>query len=420
MSDLSILTVPSLIPSDLSNITIAEALEKAFPRTKPNVINLASLSDVHFGHPHNPAGDIAANIKDAFPIDSPLTAMLDILFIAGDFFDRLLSLNDPETIDIDVLIVYLLRLCKQHNIILYVLEGTSSHDRGQSTRFETLNRVAKIHAPLKYVKDLSIEYLPGFDINILFVPDDLPGGPSKTLETVRDMMRSKGLEQVDYACMHGQFAFQLPSHVDAPKHDEVAYLELVKEQIFIGHDHTHKQLDRIHVHGSFDRTGHGYESPKGHIRASKSNDGHWDITFVENVNAMKFITVDATGLDLEATIAKVREVVQTLPDGSYVRVRSEANSPIFTHMDTLIRERPLIGWSKDPQRKKEDELAPMVAEDTLFVPVAITRENIVELMLEQMAKNGASGAIMDKGQEILGELFPWRTQNENMKALATA
>lgn len=419
MSDLSILTVPNSIPSDIWTTAFAEVIAKVFPRTKPNVLNMASVSDIHFGHPHNAASDIAANLKLAFPFDSVETAALDIIFIAGDFFDRLLSLNDPETIDIDVFIVYLLRLCKQHNILLFVLEGTASHDRGQSARFETLNRVAKIHAPLKYIKELSIEYLAGFDIHMLFVPDDLPGGPAKTLETVRDMMRSKGLEQVDFAVMHGQFAFQLPSHVDAPKHDEQAYLDLVKELIFIGHDHTHKQLDRIYVHGSFDRTGHGYESPKGHIRASKHTDGRWDVTFVENKLAMKFITVDATGLDLEATIAKVREVVQTLPDGSYVRVRSEANSPIFMHMDTLIRERPLIGWSKDPQRKKEDELAPLVAEDAIFIPIAITRENIVELMLEQMAKNGASGAVMDKSQEILGELFPWRTNNDNTKALET-
>lgn len=419
MSDQSTSTVVNSIPSDLSNNLILEAIAKAFPRTKPGKLNIASVSDLHFGHPHNPASNIATNFKDAFPIDCPRVAALDILFIAGDFFDRLLTLNDPDLIEIDVLIVYILRLCKLHNILLFVLEGTASHDRGQPLRFETLNRVAKINAPLKYIKELSIEYLPQFDINILFVPDDLPGGPTKTLETVRDMMRSKGLEQVDFAVMHGQFKFQLPSFVEAPKHDEDAYQAMVKELIFIGHDHTHKQLGNIYVHGSFDRTGHGYESPKGHIRATQQADGAWDVEFVENRNAMKFITVDATGLSLEDTITLVRDTTSTLEDGSYVRVRAEANSPIFSHMGTLIAERPLIGWSKDPQRKKEDEVAPMVAEHELYVPIAITRDNIVELVLEQMAKNGASGAVMDKAQEILGGMFPWNSHSENMKVLET-
>lgn len=387
---------------------VTEEIAKLYPRLKPGLLNIASMSDLHFGHSRTPSSYLSRNLMSAFP-DNAETAALDIIIIAGDFFDDLLMLNDPDTIVADMFITYLLRICKKYNILLFVLEGTSSHDWKQSKRFVTINEIAEINAPLYYIDKLCIEYFPQFDIQVLFVPDDLPGGPEKTLQDARDMMRVKGLEQVDFAVMHGQFKFQLPSHVNAPKHDEDAYLAMVKELILIGHDHTHKQLDRIYVHGSFDRLGHGYESPKGHIRAYKRGSQDWDVVFVENKNAMIYLTVDCQGLDIDATLTKIRKVVKDIPDDSYVRVRADADNPIFTSMNTLILEFPLIGWTKDPKQNKEEETISLAEADDLYVPIAITRDNLAPLLLERLATRGASGAVMDKAQDLLEELSLWPT-----------
>jgi len=383
----------------------AAAVKAAFPRTKPGILNILSMSDLHFGHSRTPSAHISRNLMDAIP-ENAETAALDIIILAGDFFDDLLMLNDPDTIVADMFITYLLRLCKKYNIHLFVLEGTSSHDWQQSKRFVVINEIAQIGAQLHYINTLSIEYFPEFDAHFLFVPDDLPGGPDKTLQDARDLMRVKGLEQVDFAVMHGQFRFQLPAHVNAPKHDEDAYLALVKELIFIGHDHTHKEHDRIYVHGSFDRLGHGYESPKGHIRAYKRGPRDWDVTFVENKNAMVYLTVDCGDLPLEETFAKIRAAVKTIPDDSYVRVRAASNNPIFTNLNVLILEHPLIGWTKDPQQSKdEEEVSELVETDDLYIPPAITPSNLAPTVLERMAAKGASGAVMDKAQSLFEELF---------------
>lgn len=379
-------------------------------RYKGSGLYYAVISDIHLGHNKNPAARIVENLFAALP-DNAETASLDIIFLAGDVFDDVLMFNDEDICAIKQWINELLHLCKKHDIELVVLEGTPGHDRKQSQYFVMENEVNQIGAKLRYITDLAIEYFEHLDIHVLFVPDELPGGPDTTLRSVKDLLRAKGLAQVDHAIMHGLFKFQLPPHVDnVATHDAQEYLSLVKHNIFIGHDHTHKQFERIYVEGSFDRLGHGYEAPKGHMRAKQLPDGEWQIRFIENTDAMRFVTLNCMGKSLEETLDMARTLVPTLPDDSYVRLRAESNHPIFTNMDSLLRLSVLISWSKDPQRDKEKALAPLAETNTKFVPITITRDNISGLILERIANDGATGTIMDAATELLEELFPWKPQ----------
>jgi hypothetical protein len=403
------------LPTNSSNFKLKPAGVPGLERIKPGKLNIAVVSDIHLGHRHNTAERIVANLMTAFP-DNAETASLDIIFIAGDAFDDILMCNDVDVIWIDRFIVYLLRLCKKHGIELRVLEGTPGHDREQSERFRTLNELCQIDAPLQYVTELMIEHFPQFSIDVLYVPDEWLGSTDKALAQFKDLLRTKGLEKVDIAIMHGLFAFQLPPHVEAPKHNAEAYLSLVREKIYIGHDHTYKSYDRITVQGSFDRLTHGYESPKGHVRALWQHDGTWDQTFIENKNAMRFDTIDCTGLNLEETLAKIDRDTAELPEQSFVRVEGDSDNPIFSDMATLIRKRPLIEWTKLVRHKKEEDPAPLAEADFRYVPIIINRDNLAELVLERIANNGASGAIMDTAQSILEELFPWNRTNNNTVA----
>ena len=376
----------------------------------------AVVSDIHLGHNKNPAARIVENLFTAFPDDSE-TASLDVIFLAGDVFDDVLMFNDEDIYAIKFWIRELLYLCKKHNIELVVLEGTPGHDRKQSYYFVMENEINQIGAKLRYVTNLTIEYFEDLDIHVLFVPDELPGGPDATLRSVKDLMRAKGITQVDHAIMHGMFKFQLPNHVDnVATHDAAEYLSFVKHNIFIGHDHTHKQFDRIYVEGSFDRLGHGYEAPKGHMRAKYQPDGSWQIRFIENLNAMRFVTLNCMGKTLEQTLDAARAIVIDLPDSSYVRVRAESNHPIFTSMDSLLRIAILIHWSKDPQRDKANALAPLAENNVKFIPITITRENISGLILERIANDGASGLIMDAATDLLSEIFPWKAQIDQLRS----
>ena len=89
----------------------------------------ASISDIHLHHPHNTTIEIIENLdKYAFP-DNVQTASLDAIFIGGDLFDRIMTLNDPDVPVVEHWMERLLRLCKKHDILLRVLEGTPSHTR---------------------------------------------------------------------------------------------------------------------------------------------------------------------------------------------------------------------------------------------------------------------------------------------------
>jgi hypothetical protein len=362
-------------------------------------LNIAVTGDIHLGHRRNPTSEIIANLRTAFP-DNAETGLLDIIFLCGDVFDDLLSLPDVEVADIDAWIIYMLSLCKKHDIILRILEGTPGHDWKQSERFVTLNKIAGIGADIKYVKDLSIEYIERYGITVLGVPDEWETSTDKTLSQVKDLLRAKGLTHVDYAIMHGQFDYQLPPQAKCPKHDSKAYLELVRELIFINHVHTHSRNDRIIAPGSPDRLSHGEEEPKGHIRARCYGNGEHEVTFVETVNAKRFVTVDCTGLTIDETIERVDLVAGRLPPGSFVRVEADANNPIFTNMEVLIRRYPIFTWSKLPRTEDEEEHS-VIEEETLFVPITLTKDNLPGMLMERLLRRKIAGPVLLKADHIL-------------------
>jgi len=359
------------------------------------------VSDIHLGNRRNPAEDIIANLDRQFP-DNAETAQLDLIVLAGDVFDKLLSSND--VVVIDLWIARFLRLCKKHDIALRVLEGTPSHDWKQSDRFTTINNgVANIGADLVYVKDLSIRYEEKFDMNFLFVPDEWSSSSEKTLSQVKDIMQAKRLAQVDYAFMHGQFEFQLPKHIKAQKHDSAEYLKLVKHLIFIGHVHTYRFYDRIYAQGSFDRIAHNEEEPKGHLRVKAFSDGRYDIVFHETVHAKKFVTVDCLDLPYEDAVRKVVDVGLTLPSGSWLRVYARNKAAIFSNFDEVKRQ--LIGLHLERKEEDADAIEELEnIEDSDYVPITITKDNIEDLLMERIRSKVADPSIVTMSEILLREV----------------
>jgi len=376
-----------------------------------NELNIASVSDIHLGHRRNPTRRIIGNLFTALP-DDEVTAALDLLLIPGDVFDNLKSLPDTDVVDIDYWIYQTLRLAKKHNIVVVVLEGTPGHDWKQSRRFVEINENAGIGADLRYIETLSIEYIEQYGISVLCVPDEWDT-PENTLSQVHDLLRAKGLSQVDFAIMHGQFPHQLPEHIKAPKHDPEAYMALVKYVIFIGHVHTfsvYRSLVNpggsfIVAQGSFDRLTHGEEGPKGHVRAKVRAVGDIDLQFIENENAMKFVTVTCNSMSLEETLATITAQVKDLPDGSFVRVKADWDNPILTNMEELIRRFPLANWTKLSTEAVVEEEQKVMEEDTPFVPIVLTRDNLPGLLMERIARSGASGSVIDAATDILMEII---------------
>ena len=349
-------------------------------------LEMAVMSDLHLGHKRNPAERIISNLKEAF-IDNTEFNKLDIIFIAGDVYDDLYTIPENHVDFIDEWIAWLIERCKKYNVLLRILEGTHSHDWGQSKRFNRIATILSATDIVKYVKDISVEYIEQLDINVLYIPDEASDTTDITYNRSIEAISNKGLSKVDFAIMHGVFEYQLPPHVHAPKHDSRKYLDIVNHLIFIGHDHNHTTFERIIAQGSFDRLTHGQEGPKGFIRASFKNDIR-EVKFIENKKAMIFKTIDCTTLDIDKTITKIDKKVNKLPNGSEIRIKGNSDNPIFSNMNSLVLKYPLLGWSKLIQDNEPEEIIKELSiDENEYIPITITSDNIKKLLINRIMLN---------------------------------
>jgi hypothetical protein len=142
-----------------------------FKGTKsPNILKILETADIHLGHQRTPS---ESTLEALDRVINPKTLKdLDVLLIAGDFFDHLLQFPDDRVLKIEAWVCQLLLLCKKFDVVLRVLEGTGSHDCKQSRIFVNLNSSAAINADVKYVDKISVEVIERFGISVLYVPDN--------------------------------------------------------------------------------------------------------------------------------------------------------------------------------------------------------------------------------------------------------
>ena len=368
------------------------------------MINIACISDLHLGNKRNKTSDIIRNLVKAFP-NNDETSKLDIIFLAGDVFDRLLDYPDDDAMDINIWIYEFLTTCSKFDIIVRILEGTPSHDRFQSQAFLNVSYIAKLPVDLKYVKTLSIEYIDKLDINVLYVPDEWEITTDKTLDQVKDLLQTKCLQKVDFAIMHGSFDYQIPLHLKKiPKHDSKEYLNIVKHYIFIGHIHNFTFNDRIIAQGSFDRLTHGEEGPKGHVRAIIKNDER-EFFFIENKNARIYKTFKCYALNLEETLIYLRQAVGFLPDNSCVRVEADKEHIIFSNMNELVSMYPTITWTKLQKSEDIDEEIIDSDLDDDYTQITINKENIETLLMYRITSLNLDSKIVLKSKQLLKDII---------------
>lgn len=369
------------------------------------MLKIASISDIHLGHKRNKTKNIIAALIEAFP-DNSETADLDIIFIAGDVFDNLLTLNDENITDIQLWVDKLLRICAKHDIVLRILEGTPSHDWKQSRIFDDIHVVNQVAVDCKYVQTLSIEYIEKFGINVLYVPDEWLPSTDKTFEQVKDLMQARGLDKVDYAIMHGNFEYQLPSFAkNIPKHNSSDYLSIVRELIFIGHHHVFSNYKRIYAQGSFDRLSHGEEGPKGHLRAIIHNNGTHEVKFIENKKSRQYITIQVDNRNTKEFLEYIDTLVDSLPLDSCIRVSGKSDDPIISDMTGLLRMYPYIVWSKlvTDIEVPEEELT--ANDEVVYTPITISKENVESLLMNRLFKTDLLQNVIENANKHIKDLL---------------
>lgn len=370
-------------------------------------LNILTISDIHLGHQRNNAVDIIRNLNLAIG-DNHETSELDIIFLAGDVFDRLLTFQEDCIPEITLWIERLLRICDKYNITLRVLEGTPSHDWKQSKNFEPIFSSMHFNCDFKYVDTLSIEYMDKFKIHVLYVPDEWDKDPDNTLQQVKNLLKDRNIEKVDFAVMHGNFEFQLPAHIKKiPRHNSKEYLNLVKHYIFIGHIHTFSNLDRIIAQGSFDRLSHGEEEPKGYVKAIvdlKTNERNF--FFIENKNARIYKTIELMNQNLDENLQFIKSKVKDLPSNACVRIKTENNNPILSNMNLLVNLFPTITWTKLVITEDEVQInSEMIQSEFDYDPITINQSNITSLLLERLNAKSIDNDIYKIAEQQLSEII---------------
>ncbi|MGG4591757.1 hypothetical protein ACLPJK_26220 [Pseudomonas aeruginosa] len=347
---------------------------------------VVSISDVHMGHRYTTTSFIIANLRKYFL--PRLTKEVDLVLIAGDFWEMLLQTPSEEVSDILYWIVEFLSVCKENKIIVRVLEGTPYHDVKQSRLFVTANNMLKTPVDLKHVTTLSIEHIESLGLDVLYVPDRWSDHADDTYKQVMELLAREGLEKVDVACMHGAFEYQIPKSNET--HVESRYLDIVRHYIFIGHVHIFSTYDRIISNGSFDRTGHGYETPKGFVRAVLRRDAPDSFEFIENEGAMLYLTLDFSNQSVQDIHAFL--YTQTWHNGARLRLMLSATQAASGLLKALVKaypqwhfKREIVGAIKTLKPRSEVKIpaGPTICKETIL---GVLKARLDDLDVSQMAR----------------------------------
>lgn len=365
-------------------------------------LKIGLMSDVHLGHDKTTTGFIVDNLYKAFP-DNETTGELDIIWIAGDLFDRLLNLPSTAVACINEWVHNFLRMCKKRDIVVRVLEGTPSHDWKQPQLMVDINVNSKINADLEYVTDLSIHHIEKFGIDVLYVPDEWRAKNIDTWVEVQQLLSEHKLDKVDFSIMHGCFTYQIPPNiVDMfETHDTEHYLGITRHLVFIGHIHHHSQYKNIMAAGSFDRLRHGEEEDKGHIRVTVEPDGNYTAKFMVNHGAKKYITLDFTKRPLDDIFRELDALVADLPEDSHVRLQADTDDAVFRAGTDIKSRYPTIHISFKSNQRKE-KIQPIVTRETIKT-VNLSPSTIYTMMSKNLSEN--HGAIAVKATHLLKEII---------------
>lgn len=373
-------------------------------------LKILEFSDVHLEHNSVPTEHTIFCLDNLID-DAPWLSEIDIIFIAGDLLDKSVYLADDGTTAIQLWILRLLLLCVKHDIVLRVLEGTPSHDRGQSNQFDILSLNLNPKPDVRFINKLSIEYIEKFNIHVLYIPDEWRPTNEQTKQEVIDLLKSHGLTKVDYTVMHGTFPHQLPQGLNIPVHDPDFYLSITIKYIFAGHIHIPSQFDRILVAGSTNRICHNEEHDKGILYVESNHDSSLPDKIIFKVNkfAAIFKSISIVDLDRKSAEELLLTVVTDIESTNlnykipcFIRVECNKNDLNEDLVNSFKRVYTQITWTtKAVKIKKEiNELD----KPKVFQALSINSNTIEEIVKEKLLKLNLDSNTMSQTLELLKAL----------------
>jgi len=348
------------------------------------------LSDIHLGHSINKTTYIVSNLRSYFKSNHNIFKHLDVIFIAGDTFDKLLTTSSTDFIYAIEWLTELVLYCKHNKIKLRILEGTPSHDWRQSNVIITIIDKLKLEVDFKYINTLHIEHMEDLGINVLYVPDEYKHSAEETYDDLMKLMLEQRLSNVDIAIMHGQFTYQLPIQ-SISSHNEDDYLSIVKYYISIGHIHKASVYSRILAQGSFDRLAHGEEEDKGCVLVTmdySSSDNNYicKFDFIINKQAMLYKTYRFDNESLEDIIETLDTDLKDIKHNSNIRLISN-NDTHLTKTIQSIKDRYPHCIFKIEKQKTDDVKIKLIKDTTINIEsFTLTPDNLKSLLDKELVK----------------------------------
>lgn len=373
----------------------------------PGKLKILNVGDVHLGHARTPTEFILRNLDIYINVPSVLDD-IDLVSIAGDFFDRCLSYADHQVGLIESWITRFLMQCVASNVIVRVLEGTPSHDWKQSSFFEQQAKSVGIPVDVRHVTELSIEHIEALDMDVLYVPDKWRPTTVETWTEVQGLLSQHGLTQIDIAIMHGAFEYQLPEIVTEPAHDSVSYLSIVKYLIFIGHVHRNFVRDRIVPSGSFDRLVQGEEEPKGfHIAEVDIKSSNYKLTFCENKKAKIYKAIDLDQFDETNIWGFLDQLVKEYPKKSAFSLKVKKGNTLNGSLRHIRSRYPDFEWDMAIEKTKKEKTEEM--ESALFASMVslpdLTPEELLKTSKTIMQNKKVSPDLISSAMSVLEEII---------------
>lgn len=308
---------------------------------KQNLFNVAVIADIHFGAIR--PDQLYTELKESF-LDFIKDKYLDMIVIAGDFFNSIISLNSQSALKAFKFMRELVEICEKNEIkYVRIIEGTLSHDNLQILNFQNYESNKKVD--FKVITTVREESLSN-GLNILYLPEEYMEDP---ISYYKDYI-CKPSKYYDFIFGHGMFKETSFVKDDsesmiskAPIWDSKFLSSICRGPIFFGHIHT-SQIIRKHIYytGSFSRWVYGQEEDKGfYIFTYHMETGKYLTEFIVNKLARKF---DTTKVFLEKALETqtVDELIKRLKlfkvDNLRIQVLVEALQKDYSLPISIMKE----------------------------------------------------------------------------------
>lgn len=294
-----------------------EIITRLTPKNEGIVTGLV-LADLHFG---------ASSGKNLYEELLPVLAVLnnpnislDYLMILGDYFDAKSSLTSQSAKYALLFMSKIVEICSERQIKVRIIKGTLSHDLNQlETAFG--HYMTKPGIDFRIFQSVEDEELfSGY--KVLYVPEEYITSKD---EYYKEFFKDKPKDYYNLAVVHGTFENIIPvlksqeyegMNTHAPIFTEKDFE--CSQLVLAGHIHKRTKVSsNIFYVGSYSRFCHGEELPKGCLLVSQVINEGFNIEFLENKKAPKYVTKD---LGTSMNVLPAEQVIEQIE-----KIKKESN-----------------------------------------------------------------------------------------------